>query len=86
MFSDYTKQHGKNSLLNRNCFSNETDVFLLDITQLCKWVKGSPADDWMETLKEPGFSLKLHYKLKVFKPGDSNRIEYNHKGISCTLV
>jgi hypothetical protein len=40
----------------------------------------------METLKEPGFSLKLHYKLKVFKPGDSNRIEYNHKGISCTLV
>ncbi len=35
----------------------------------------------METLKEPGFSLKLHYKLKVFKPGDSNRIEYNHKGI-----
>jgi len=40
------------------------------------------ADDWVKTLTEPDFSVKLHYKLKVFKPGDNSRIEYNHKGIS----
>ncbi len=37
----------------------------------------------MDTLREPGFSVKLRYTLKkVFAPGDPSRIDYDYTGIS----